>query len=531
MALSRRELMGTAAAAAGLTAGLPKAFAREDAISIALASRSPNGVNPQQTGLTGGDSWAIRQVFDNLVNPDPGTFAVRPEDFRPSLAESWESSPDARTWTYQLRRGVPFHKGYGEMTSEDVAFTFGRQLDPKLVTNQKVLYANVEAVEAPDRHVVRFKLKRPDPFFNGSVVSTLGACILSRKAFEEIGDDFKLRPVGTGPFEVDSVDERNGVAMSAFGEHFAGVAAWPHLKVAFIADTTARTLAFAAGEVDMIEGVRSPGWIPTMRQRDPKTIFDATAPGSFNSLHLNLTRPPLDDLRVRQAIRYAIDNAALAAAYGELSTPMVGIIASQFPGSVRKADLPPELRYDPDPARAKALLAEAGHPNGVTIPCFTSQREDYASIMLMIQEQLRAASINLDLKIIDHSTFHADNRKDKNTLTLWSSSYPPVPTQPILSQLAAAGVVKADGTGQTNFSHYGVAMPGIDAMVEKLEDEPDFARRIAIVEAIETQILRDLPLLGIITLSYVVARNPRVDLGFPVRSGYAYWPLDRARRV
>ena len=69
---------------------------------------------------------------------------------------------------------------------------------------------------------------------------------------------------------------------------------------------------------------------------------------------------------------------------------MVGIIAPQFAGSVKKADLPPELRYDYDIKKAKALLAEAGHPNGLTIPCYTSQREDYAAIMLIIQEQLRA---------------------------------------------------------------------------------------------------------------------------------------------
>jgi peptide/nickel transport system substrate-binding protein len=281
----------------------------------------------------------------------------------------------------------------------------------------------------------------------------------------------------------------------------------------------------------MIEGVRTPGWIPTMQQRSAKTIFDATAPGSFNLLHLNLTRPPLNDLRVRQAIRYAINNEQIAAAFSGLAVPMVGIIAPQFAGSVRKADLPAELQYGYDPKKAKALLAEAGHPNGVTIPCFTSQREDYAAIMLMIQEQLRAAGINLDLKIIDHATMHSENRKDRNSVALFSSSYPPVPTQPFLQMLSASADVKPDGTGADNYSHYGVAMPGIDELIEKAQDEPDFDKRIAVIQQIEKQVLRDLPLLGIVTLSYVIARNPRIDIGFPVKSGYAYWPLNKARRV
>ena len=267
-----------------------------------------------------------------------------------------------------------------------------------------------------------------------------------------------------------------------------------------------------------------------MRQRAPQTIFDATAPGSFNSLHINLTRPPLNDLRVRQAIRLAINNAQIAAAFVGMSAPMTGIIAPQFAGSVKAEDLSPDLRYTPDIARAKSLLAAAGFPNGVTIPCFTSQREDYAAIMLIIQEQLRAAGIILDLKIIDHATMHAENRKDRNTLALYSSSYPPVPTQPFLQQLWAAAEVKGDGTGGENYSHYGAAIPGIDALIERAQDEPDFARRTALIQDVERQVLRDLPLLGIVTLSYVIARNPRVDIGYPVKSGYAYWPLNRARR-
>jgi peptide/nickel transport system substrate-binding protein len=532
MTLSRRTFLAQASAIGAAAAfGAPAAYAKDEAITIALAARAPTSVNPQQSGLTGGDNWAIRQVFDTLVKSDDGTFAVRPEDFRPNLAESWESSADAKTWTYKLRRGVQFHKGYGEMTADDVVFTFSRHLDPKIVTNQKPLYSIVDSVTALDPYTVRFTLKRPDPLFNGSVVTTLAASILSRKAFEEKGNGFGMSPIGTGPYQVDNVSPTEGVLLNAFPEYFNGPAVTKTIQVRFIADTTARTLAFASGQVDMIEGVRTPGWIPTMRQRSANTIFDATAPGSFNLLHLNLTRPPLNDLRVRQAIRYAINTDQIAAAFSGLAVPMVGVIAPQFAGAVKKEDLPPELQYNYDPKKAKALLAEAGHPNGVTIPCFTSQREDYAAIMLMIQEQLRAAGINLDLKIIDHATMHSENRKDRNSVALYSSSYPPVPTQPFLQLLSAGAEVKPDGSGAENYSHYGAAIPGIDALIEKAQDEPDFNKRIALIQEIERQVLRDLPLLGIVTLSYVIARNPRVDIGFPVKSGYAYWPLNKAKRV
>ena len=225
MTPSRRTFLAqasTIAAAAAL--GTPVAHAKDDAISIALAARSPTSINPQQPGLTGGDNWVIRQVFDTLVKSDDGTFAIRPEDFRPNLAESWESSADAKTWTYKLRQGVKFHKGYGEMTADDVVFTFARHLDPKIVTSQKPLYSLVEAVTALDPNTVRFTLKRPDPLFNGSVASTLSASIVSRKAFEEKGADFGMSPVGTGAYQVESVSPTEGVHLTAFPDYFAGPA-------------------------------------------------------------------------------------------------------------------------------------------------------------------------------------------------------------------------------------------------------------------------------------------------------------------
>ena len=101
----------------------------------------------------------------------------------------------------------------------------------------------------------------------------------------------------------------------------------------------------------------------------------------------------------------------------------------------------------------------------------------------------------------------------------------------INEQLSRSAEVKSDGTGGINYSHYGTAMPGIDTLLEQALDEPDFAKRIQLCERIELQVLRDLPLIGVSSLSYVIARNPRVDVGYPVRSGYARWRLTRATIV
>ncbi|TCQ99402.1 ABC transporter substrate-binding protein [Neorhizobium sp. JUb45] len=536
MTITRRQLLATGVAGSALAivgAGGSPALAQagNDTITLAFAARSPVALNPQFQGLLGADNWVCAQVYDTLVKTPDGRWATNPEEFVPSLAESWQASEDQKTWTYKLRSGVKFHKGYGDLTAEDVAFTFGRHLDPKINTATKTYYSNIATVEASDPLTVVIKLKQPDPLLNASSVSLLASAILCKKAFEEKGDAFNMDPVGSGPYQVERVDSASGVHLKAFADYFGGPAATQNLRIRYIADTTARTLAFASGDVDMIEGVRSPGWMDSMRQQAISTIFDATAPGSINTLNINLTKGPLADIKVRQAIRYAIDTQAIADAFGGIATPMVGLIASQFPGKVSADQLPEALRYGHDPEKAMALLAEAGHAGGLTIPCFVSQREDYASIMLMVQEQLRAVKINLDMKIIDHATFHADNRKDKGTLILQSTSYPPVPTLTISNILAKAGETKPDGTGGTNFSHYGDTIPGIDDLMEKALATADFDQRMGVVQDMEKQILKDLPALGMITLSYVVARNPRIDLGYKVESGPAYWPMNKAKRV
>ncbi len=515
-----------------LSASLARpAFAQGETIRVAFAARGTSSLLPASTKTTGASSWPMYQIYDTLVKSPDGTFATRPEDFQPMLAESWEASEDAKTWTFKLRSGVQFHKGYGELTADDVAFVYGRHIDPAVLTLGKSTFANMASVEAADPLTVVFTLKQPDPLF-GSVVSGVGGLIFSKAAFEEKGEEgFEFDPIGTGPYQFASGSPESSIMLEAFPDYFDGAPTIPNIEVGYIADTTARTLAFASGQVDFIEGVRSPGWVDQIRGRAPDTIFDATKPGSHNYLQLNLNVAPLDNLQVRQAIRYAINNEQLAATFGGLAEPMTGLLADGVAGAANRADLPEDLQYVPDPEKARQLLAEAGHPNGFTLDVFMSQREDYSSIMLMIQEQLRAVGITLNMRIVDHNAYHTESRKDLNTMYLNSISYPPVPTQPFVDQMQSSAEVKSDGSGGQNLSHYGVTIPGIDDKLAAAMAEPDFEARAALVNEMERQVLTDLPNLGIITLSYVGARNPRLDLGFEVTGGLPVWRFNKARFV
>jgi peptide/nickel transport system substrate-binding protein len=255
-----------------------------------------------------------------------------------------------------------------------------------------------------------------------------------------------------------------------------------------------------------------------------------TVPGSFNTLHVNLTRPPFDDLRVRQALMHAIDREAVAQALAPMGGTMYGLQPSFFPAGLTIDAVPDELKYPFDPEKARALLAEAGFPDGLAFEANVSQREDYASTMLIVQEQLRQAGFDMKLNVMDHTAYHASNRSDQNTLAMHSSSYPPIPTQIYFQQLSAPAEVKADGSGGGNYSHYGVAMPGIDDLLAQALAATDYEDYLEYCNQIELQVLRDLPLIGLSSLSFTVARNANLDLGYPVESGYARWRFHRATK-
>ena len=528
--MNRREVLraGSAAALAASLASVRPAAAQEaNVIRVGLAAGKPRHTDPNQV-VQGADNWSTEQIYEQLVRPDDGTFAVKPEEYRPTLAVSWTASPDARTWSFKLREGVQFHKGYGEMTAEDVVYSFQRAMTTG--TNGPI-YANIAEVTADGRYAVTIKLKNPDALFLGTSVFLNNASIVSKAAAEKLGAGFATDAVGTGPYELANFDPNGAITLKRFDGYWGPKAKIANIECVYIADTTARTLALLGGKIDMMEAVRAPGWVQSMLQRDKTLKIDMTAPGSFNTLHINLNRKPFDQLKVRQALMHAIDRKALAQGLAPMGGELACLQPAQFPGGFTLDQLPAELRYPHDPKKAKALLAEAGFPNGISFVTLCSKREDYASIMLLVQEQLRLAGFNMDLKIGDHTAYHADNRSDKNTLAMMSSSYPPIPTQLYTQQLSAAAEVQSDGKGGINFSHYGVAMPGIDALLAKAQAATNFAEYGEICRAIEIQVLRDLPLIGLSTLSFTMARRANLDLGYPVTGGYARWRLHRATKT
>ncbi len=536
MAITRRRFMENSAAAvvgAGIAASLgPAAFAQAtDTLKIAFAARGLRTIDPAKS-IQGVDNWAIIHIYDKLVDLPLWKFPATIDELVPRLATSWSSTPDSKSWTLKLRQGVKFHKGYGEMTSEDVKFTFDRIRDAVRVGGVRPKFTNISEVVADDPYTVTFKLAQPDPLFLLGVLSDYDASVMSKKAVEEKGEEPIGRdPIGTGPYVLETVypDPSQGVMLVANAEYWDVQPATPKLQCLYIADTTARTLALLSGDVHLIEGVRAPGWAASMSQRDPNLIFDVVSPGSFFTMQVNVTKKPFDDVRVRQALFYAIDRDEITTAIAPISKRTYGLNPPSYPGGFTAETIPEDVAYKYNPEKAKALLAEAGFPDGFSFKNDTSQREDFSAIMLMIQAQLRKVGINMDLNIKDHTAFHADQNIGTNTLSQQSSALPPVPTQVIVTYLSKGAEVRSDGNGGANMSHYGVAIPGIDDLLGKALAEPDLSKRLEIVKEIEIKALKDAVILPVSNNGFMIVRSEKVDLGYDVVSGYVNWPLTKAK--
>lgn len=526
--ITRRRLLGTAAAVTAIGLYSPRLMAAAaDTLRFASAAGGPNKTDPNLT-TQGSDNWAVIQMFEYLVQPPDGQFGVSPADFEPWLATSWTTSDDARTWVFTLRQGVQFHKGYGEMTADDVVRSFLRARDEGV---SKSNYANLADVTASGKYEVTIKLTNPDPMFLGSTVASRNVMVISKKAEAELGEKFATEPIGTGPYKIDRFDPQKGMFLSRHEGYWGEPAIISNVECLYIADTTARTLALMSGEVDMIEGVRQPGWVPQIKGQKPDLHFDMTAPGSFNTLFFNLSKDPLQNIQVRKAIMMGINKEEIVQALQPMSNMSYTLNPPNYPTGFTLEQLPEDARYEYNPDEAKKLLADAGFKNGFKIPVNTSQREDYKSQHLIIQEQLRQIGVDVDLTIMDHSAYHATNRKNLNTLNINSSSLPPVPLFVFNQYAPSSANMTDDGKGGANYSHYGALVPGVDDLLAQMLETTTFDGYVAKGREVELKIQHDLPMAGLPTLSYLVVRNPRIDLGFEVKSGYAYWRFCKAKIV
>lgn len=485
------------------------AFAQK-VLNFGIASPDIGQVDPHKATTTQDKpmtSWA----FNGLVRFKPGSADLG--GLEPDLAESWQKSPDGLVWTFKLRKGVKFHRGFGELTADDVVFSLKRAGDPKSssFSGDYASFANVEAV---DPLTVKITLKNPVPSLLGLVANYHGGMIVSKKAAEQMGDDFRIKAIGTGPFMVDEYKPKESVTFVANKDYFRGAPKLDKIVYKFIPADAARDLAFQSGELDVLYGRQDQKWIERM-QKEKGVKVDVVRPAELSMLHLNLKQKPLDDIKVRQAFAYAIDPKQASGFMGELvSDPARSVVPIGYLGFDDSTKIP-----SGDVNKAKQLLAEAGYPNGVQIKSVMTSLPSMLANMQVLQAQLKKANIDLQLEVVDHQTYHANIRKDLSQVVLYSAARFPV-ADVYLSQFFHSNSIVGKPTAVTNFSHCDVA----DAEIEGARVEQDAAKQKALWATAQKKIIEKLCAVPVYEQKQSFARRDNVDYGYKFDSAMHLGP-------
>lgn len=334
-----------AASALALSAGLGAAQAKDD-ITIAMQLEPPH-MDPTSAAAQAIDSVVYTNIFEGLTRFMGDGSVV------PGLAESWEISDDGLVYTFKLHNAVKFHDGT-TMDGEDVKFSIDRARAEDSTNAQKALFAGIASVDVVDPQTVRITLSEP----NGNFLFNLAWGDAVIVAPESI-DNIKTNPVGTGAYKFSNWVQGDRVELVRNDDYWGEQPEIARATFKFISDPTAAFAAMMAEDIDVFAGFPAPENLPQF-EADPRFQVLVGSTEGETILSTNNKMPPFDNVKVREAMAHAIDRQAIidGAMFG-YGTPIGTHFAPHNPAYV---DLTGQSNYDPE--KAKAMLAEAGFPNG-----------------------------------------------------------------------------------------------------------------------------------------------------------------------
>ncbi len=508
-----RNRFRVALLATALALGLPVAANAQQGstLRVGMAAQDVGRLDPHFAASTI-DRVVVAWMFNGLVRFKPGS--INPADIEPDLAERWESSADGKTWTFHLRRGVQFHGGFGELTADDVVFSLRKAANAQSSAFSADFRA-FETIEAVDPYTVRIVLRENVPSLLGILTNYSGGYIVSRRAVEQRGDAFTRSPVGTGPFALQGVTPNQSAELEAHQGYFRGRPQIGRISYRFIPSDASRDLAFQNRELDLNYGRAQQTWVNRTKQV-PNTVVDVFEPGELAILHLNTAQPPFNDKRVRQALAHAVNRAELVRWRGEdVSREGQSLVPRGYLGFTSDVGLLPH-----DPVRARALLAEAGHPNGLTVRVVHTQLPEMLSAMQVIQQQLRRAGITLDLQVVEHATFHQQIRQDLSPMVYYAAARFPI-ADIYLSQFFHGRSIVKTPTAVTNFSHCNQADAQIDAARVSVNQQ----EQLRLWAEAQKMLVGEVCGVPLIETLLVFARRDNLDYGYELRGSMSLGPL------
>ena len=487
---------GASSTNAGPAATAAPAGPRAGGALRAALTGEPDSLDPAVSSVYTG-AQVYDGIFSKLLDIDPSGAFVG------DLAKSWKADDD-KTWTFELVDNARFHNGE-TFTAEDVKYTFERLLNPKTASAYTALYSPIASVEVKSPTTAVFHLKTPfGPFLtnlanNGEIVN--------RKAIES--NDPARKPVGTGPFEFVEWVQGDHLTLKKFaGYHHSGEPYLDTVTFTFPLVDQGRIDALSSGELDWADAI--PLQQVTSLSKDPRfTYVTSPTAGIPDFLAMNTRKAPFDKVEVRQAIAWALDRKAIrAVAYlgtGEVGNQEVPTGSPWFDGQDPYA-------AGPDLAKARELMATAGHADGLTIEYLgLPQYPELLKTGQVVRDQLKAIGIDMKIKQVDVAVWYNAYSKGDYQIT---SAYQERTIDP---DNFYSLVIRSGGSINTT----GYANPAVDAMIDAAAAITDEAGRKKMYAEIRKTVREDAPLVFVHyeTLRYLMTKkvtgstiNPTLEL-------------------
>jgi peptide/nickel transport system substrate-binding protein len=476
IALMLTALLGAASVATG------QAPRPEGTLTVAVATFGNERWLPHL--YVGAEDVVLKPMYENLLTRDPKT-----GELSPMLAERWQVLDGGRTWKFHLRKGIQFHGGRGELTAEDVRFTFAAIAKEGSANSLAPEFRLIKSVEAENPHTVTVRFEKPSVVFGNKVNQGLfasSAFIQSKRNIESAGEEGAERqPVATGPWKFVEHVRGDRIVYEAVENHWRATPHWKRLVFLKVPEPATRMAMLRAGSVDVIEvggeyvdelkkvGVRTlvmpnVAWVyiilggqwPTKATYDPKVAW---------------AQPDAERARkVRLALNLAVDKQAIMQrVLGGLGT-VVGSWHAYPTDPWATEALKKPFPYDP--AKAKALLAEAGYPNGfeVTMNLTAWPGRGYLpDVGEAVATYWERVGVKVKRRPVDRAVFSADFR---------ARAYPGVAlayAAPLVAPESWEVLIRAAHTKAA--LNLFMEHPKLDEFLDRLATQPNYAERVRIM--------------------------------------------------
>lgn len=486
----------------------PEAAAREPSGSLVVSAPPPIvelGL-PHLGSGTNKIHWDLFYEYLIHVNPETG-------ELEPFLATDWEVSPDAQTWTFTLRDGVPFHKGEGMLTSADVKFTIELIMsDPARAPRAQLWIDRLEGIDTPDDQTVVFRLNQPwpDMGFEMADRGVPAGFIVSKSYVERVGEEQAARePVGTGPFEyVDRVDG-SSISGRAFADYWGEPPGVAEVTLNWVGEDTTRLAQLQSGEAQiavlarrLAQNAAADGFDLVYNEASPTSVWIVLSGQYLEERETFDPDVPWLDVRVREALNLAVDREQINEAIfnGEGRALGVEVYQPNFPGYQDSWEPYP---YDPD--RAQELLAEAGYEDGFGMTLRSYVMGGVPEMPDMVQavaEAWRAIGIDVTVESIDFD----QHRANYTARELAGVAFPMRTAPATFYDMKALLTTFYDSDGVMG----AVESAEFDAIFDEVYQEPDFDRSVELLSDFYDQFYTGFHSVPIVAIPNVFTVSPDV---------------------